>query len=256
MNDFALKVLNAKSGETHLFSVGQAGFILKSKSGQLLGVDLYLSDCVEQFEGHMGFKRLLPKILDPFDLEFDYIVATHPHFDHFDSDSIPKLMSNKKTQLYASMNCAMEVKRLNMADNHITYVREGALYEAGDYLLEFVPCDHGTAAPDSVGLVVTVDGKKIYITGDTCLRLDWADEFAGKGVYDIMVAPINGAFGNMNEQDCAELSNALKPKLTVPCHYGMFAAHGGNPGLFMEKMQRICPENKYFLMALGEGIAI
>ena len=46
MKDFAIKVLTANLGKTYLFSTGQAGFIIKSKSGQLLGIDLYLSDCV------------------------------------------------------------------------------------------------------------------------------------------------------------------------------------------------------------------
>ncbi len=46
MYDFAAKVLEAK--ETSIFSVGQAGFIVKSNSGQLLAIDLYLSECVKK----------------------------------------------------------------------------------------------------------------------------------------------------------------------------------------------------------------
>ena len=41
MLDFATKVL-ISSGPC-LFATGQAGFIVKSKSGQLLAIDLYLS---------------------------------------------------------------------------------------------------------------------------------------------------------------------------------------------------------------------
>ena len=76
MNEFALRVLTAPLGQTHLFSVGQAGFIIKSKSGQLLAIDLYLSDCVERVEGHAGYKRMLPKILKADELEFDAVIAT------------------------------------------------------------------------------------------------------------------------------------------------------------------------------------
>ena len=94
MNEFTLKVLTAPEGSTYLFSVGQAGYIIKSKSGQLLGIDLYLSDCVERVEGNMGFKRLLPRILNPYDINFDLVIATHPHLDHFDMDSIPELLAN------------------------------------------------------------------------------------------------------------------------------------------------------------------
>ena len=123
-------------------------------------------------------------------------------------------------------------------------------------MLEFVSCDHGVAAPDAVGVVVEVDGKKIYITGDTCLRLDRKEEYIEKGPFDVMIGPINGAYGNLNEQNYVDLSEALNPELTIPCHYGMFAAHGGNPGVFIKKMNEQCPNNKYYLMALGEGIII
>ena len=99
MNDTAIKILTAESGKTHLFFIGQAGYIIKSSSGQLLGFDLCLSECVERVEGHMGFKRLIPKILDPFELTLDCLIATHPHFDHFDMDAVPQMMSNHHTKL-------------------------------------------------------------------------------------------------------------------------------------------------------------
>lgn len=143
-----------------------------------------------------------------------------------------------------------------MSNDRITYVRPGDQFENGDYALEFISCDHGMAAPDAVGVIITVDEKKICITGDTCLHIDWLQEYTGKGTPDILIGPINGAYGNMSEQDFAELSSALRPRLTIPCHYGMFAAHGGDPGLFIKAMHEKCPSNNYYLMALGEGIII
>lgn len=255
MNEFMIKVLTAQSGKTHLFAVGQAGYIIKSASGQLVGIDLYLSDCVERIEGHIGFKRLLPRILEPYDLEFDVLIATHPHFDHFDMDSIPQMMSNQHTELFVSVNCEREIRRLNMENDRIVYVKPGESYVSGDFKLEFVNCDHGAGAPDAVGVVITVDGKIIYETGDTCLRLDRIDEYLQKGPFDIMIAPINGAYGNLNEQECAELSDALKPKLTIPCHYGMFASHGGNPGLFLNIMKNQYPGNDFLIMTMGEKLS-
>ena len=256
MNDFAIKVLTAKIGETYLFSAGQAGYIVKSKSGQLFGIDLYLSECAERIEGNIGFKRLLPKILDLFELEFDCIVATHPHVDHFDIDAIPQLMSNEKTMLFASVNCENEINRLMMSNKNIIYVKPDDSYTCGDFSLDFVNCDHGTGAPDAVGLILTVDNKRLLFVGDTCLRLDRTDEYLSKGEIDIMVAPINGAYGNLNENECAVLSKALKPKLTIPSHYGMFASHGGNPGLFYKVMTEQYSENSLKLMCLGEGISL
>lgn len=254
--DFAFKVLTAPLGKTHLFSVGQAGFIIKSASGQLLGIDLYLSECVERVEGHIGFKRLLPKLLEPFDLQFDCLIATHPHYDHFDMDSIPQMMSNHHTCLFASVECEKEVKRLKMLDERIQYVKPGDSFTCGDYTMDFVTCDHGTGAPDAVGVIISVDGKKIFEAGDTALRLDRIEEYKSKGSLDVLIAPINGAYGNLNEQECAELSKALSPELTIPCHYGMFASHGGNPGLFFDIMRTQYPNNKILLPAFGESMIL
>jgi L-ascorbate 6-phosphate lactonase len=255
-DDMATRISTAAAGQTHLFSVGQAGYIIKSASGQLLGIDLYLSDCVERAERNMGFKRLLPKLLEPDELELDCVIATHPHYDHFDVDAVPQLMSNQHTQMFASVNCRREVQRLNMRNDRITYVRPGETYAVGDFKMEFVNCDHGTGAPDAVGVVVTVDGKKIYEAGDTCLRLDRVEEYRNKGPFDVMIAPINGAFGNLNERDCAAFSAALTPKLTIPCHYGMFAAHGGDPGLFYRIMKEQYPNNQFLLMTMGEELVL
>ncbi len=278
MYSFAQSILDAPLGQTHLFSAGQAGFILKSASGQLLGIDLYLSDCAENFYGHAGFKRLLPKLLAPEDLDFDVLVATHPHLDHFDKDAIPGLMQGRATHLYCSVECEALVHETHMdgsagpnsggdcsntdaedacaADgvndctDRITYVTPGTDAVCGDFTLHFINCDHGTGAPDAVGVIVEVDGHLFAETGDTCLRLDRAAELSAFGTPDILTGPINGAYGNMNELDFAALCDAVRPGLAIPCHYGLFAIHGGNPGIFLDEMNR--RELPCLLMAQGE----
>jgi L-ascorbate 6-phosphate lactonase len=250
--NFANTVLEAEPHKTHLFTVGQAGFIIKSKSGQTLGIDLYLSECLETLEGHVGFKRLLPQILYPTELQFDVLIATHPHYDHLDVDSIAGLLANGKTRLFASIECRALLIEQHVPLDHVTFVAPCERHSVGDFELHFVNCDHGTGAPDAFGVIVKVDGKVVYEAGDTCLRLDRIDEVKQEGPIDVLIAPINGAYGNLNERDCATLSGALKPKLTIPCHYGMFASHGGNPGLFMNIMNEEYPGNDYLLMTQGE----
>jgi L-ascorbate 6-phosphate lactonase len=252
VNEFVDEVFSAELGKTWLFSVGQAGFIIKSTRGKLLGIDLYLSDCVEPLEGHIGFKRLLPKILSPRELVFDVIVATHEHYDHFDVDSMPALMANDKTRLFASLECATLVGHGGIDKSRVTYVRPGDAYVVGDFSIRFTSCDHGRGAPDAVGVLVEVDGKRIFEAGDTCLRLDRVDEYLASGPLDVLIAPINGKYGNLNERECAELANALKPSVTIPCHYGMFASHGGNPGAFHDIMRTEFVNNRYLLMTQGE----
>lgn len=256
MNDTAIRILAAETGKTHLFFAGQAGFIIKSRNGQLLGFDLCLSECVERVEGHIGFKRLLPKILEPFELRFDCLIATHPHFDHFDMDAVPQMMSNHHTKLFASVNCEAEVERLMMTGENTFYVKAGESADCGDFHFDFVECDHGTGAPDAFGAVITVDGKKIYMAGDTCLRTDRVSKLKEFGGFDVVIGPINGAFGNMNEKEFAGFAHALDSRLTIPCHFGMFASHGGDPGKFLEEMKSKYPDDKTVLMSLGEGIIL
>lgn len=258
MLNFAQTVQIARSGKTHLFFAGQAGFIVKSKNGQTLAIDLYLSECVERFEGHMGFKRLMPKMLSPEELTFDVIIATHPHFDHFDVDAMPFLMYEEKTQLFASADCEKLVCQLGMNGEkmmkRIHFVRPGNCCEIGDFRLDFIQCDHGTGAPDAFGVIITVDGLRICEVGDTCLRLDRVNECNSQGQLDVLIGPINGAYGNLNEKDFAMLCGAVKPKLAIPCHYGMFASHGGNPGMFCKEMNERYPDIPYLLMQMGEAM--
>lgn len=256
MNDFVTNVMSARLGETHLFYVGQAGYIIKNKYGKLLGIDLYLSECVERIEGNIGFKRMLPKLFGAFDIEFDYLITTHAHVDHFDIDSIPLLMSHPNTKLFASTRCREEVLRLQMKESNVHYVKAGQSVSLDGFDLHFVSCDHSDAAPDAFGVVISVDGKIIYMAGDTCLHLEKAEEYMAFGEIDMLIAPINGAFGNLNEQDCADLSNALQPKITIPSHYGMFPCHGGNPGKFYHIMKEQYPNNNFMFMTVGERITI
>ncbi len=249
--DFLDSINTTKDG-TYLFSLGQAGYILKSKSGSLLAIDPYLSDCVERLEGHMGFKRLLPKLLAPSDLSIDVIIASHEHWDHFDVDGMPGLMENNKSKLFASLLCADLVKKCNIDISRVTYVSPGDYFIESGFEMHFVNCDHGKGAPDAVGIVIKVDGKVIYEAGDTCFNTEIIDEVRGFGHIDVLIAPINGMYGNMNEEECAMLSRAINPGITIPCHYGMFASHGGDPGKFLEIMNNEYCDNKVLIMAQGE----
>jgi len=253
MNDIVTEIKNASLGKTYLFYLGQAGFALKSKAGKLLAVDLYLSDCVSRYD---GFKRLIPFMLDPSEITFDYIIATHAHYDHFDPDSIPGLMGNPKTRLLASIGCECEIIKLGISNSNITYVKVGDRFDYDDIKIQFVFCDHGVSAPDALGLIIEIDGKSIYITGDTCLRLDKANDIKCGQEIDIMITPINGTFGNLNEIDSIKLCKVVSPKLMIPCHFGCFAEQWGNPLKFAEEIKVRLPEQMYAMMRFGEKMEI
>ena len=240
-----------KTGTTLTFA-GQAGFILESSDGYRIGVDLYLSNCCERY---FGFKRLMPYLYDPLELELDMVVATHAHYDHFDPDSVPLLLRNGKTRLVAAGDVRAEAEKLGLAPEQITYLGVGDTFADDPVTIEAMPCDHGELAPDALGLLITLDGKRIYITGDTAYREDYFANPALAGV-DVLILPINGAFGNLNAEEGARVAGVIRAGLTIPCHYWNFAEHGGDPAAFATAMKEEHADLAYLLMRPGESISL
>ena len=45
----------------------------------------------------------------------------------------------------------------------------------------------------------------------------------------------------MTYQEAADLAGAIRPGLTIPTHFDMFAANSENPQLFVDYMRVKCP---------------
>ncbi|WP_027291979.1 MBL fold metallo-hydrolase [Robinsoniella sp. KNHs210] len=249
MSEFAQKIssFHVPDGMIGIAFLGQAGFILKTTENKLIAIDPYLSDCCERY---FGFKRLMPHILGASELIFDQIIVSHAHYDHFDPDSIPVLMSNGHTELIGAKDIKLECERLGIYKN-VTYLTLDKTLVRSGVKVTGVRCDHGELAKDALGLLIEMERKRIYVTGDTSYRPDILENKSLQGT-DLLILPINGAFGNLNEEEAVQVIKKLRPVLTVPCHYWNFAEHGGNPGVFQEKMKEIVPEISYQLMRQGE----
>ncbi len=250
---FAQTVAAAKieKGSLGVFFLGQAGFIIKTPDDKLTAIDPYLSNCCQRY---FGFKRLMPRILAPHELSFDTLLISHAHYDHFDPDSIPNLMSGGKTRLIGAKDILPECERLGLKEN-ISTLSVGDTVKAGSLTVTGLPCDHGELAPDALALLIEGEGKRICFMGDTAYRPDLLENPVLQSL-DLLILPINGAFGNLNEREAAEVVKKLQPKLAIPCHYWNFAEHGGNPGLFQAAMAEKCQGQQYILMCQGEGIRI
>lgn len=239
--------LSVPRGQVAVFWLGQAGFLLKTADGTLAAIDPYLSDCCQRY---FGFKRLMPRMLETDDLTLDMLLISHAHYDHFDVDAVPALLAGGRTRLYTALDGRAECERLHLEGEHITYLQAGDMAADGGIEIRAVPCDHGELAPDALGFLLSAGGKTIYFTGDTAYRPDLFENPAVKGT-DLLIAPINGAFGNMDEAQAAQAAAILRPGRVVPCHFWNFAEHGGDPGRFMEEMKRTAPDIPYTLMPMG-----
>lgn len=238
-----------KSNEVGVFFLGQAGFIFKTPEGKLIAVDPYLSNCCERL---FGFKRLMPYLCEANELVLDDLIISHAHYDHFDPDSVPTLVKNG-ARLIGAKDVEAECEKAGVKD--LITLAEGETADCGYFSVKGVACDHGELAPDALGLVFNICGKKIYYMGDTAFRPDLLDNPELRDV-DLLLLPINGAFGNLDAFQAAEVVKTLAPKLAVPCHYWNFAEHGGDPDAFQKRLREIAPEQKFVLMRQGELLTI
>lgn len=230
---FSERIKNYKVEKSFaLFFMGQAGFIIKDKQGLLYAFDVYLTDCCER---EFGFKRLMPKILSPEDAEFDYVFTTHDHFDHYDIDAMPILMDNSKCKLVTTPTGKNLATRQGFGDRTLVLTC-GQTISVGNISVTAVSCDHGELAKDALGFIIQIEDMKIYLVGDSAFHKEMAQD---KGQIDLLFVPINGAFGNMNEDEAFLFTETLKAKRVVPCHYGNFKEHGGNVNNFIKHFANV-----------------
>lgn len=242
--------LSCTEGRLIIMWMGQAGFLMKNSRNKVLALDVYLSDLSMRLDGN---KRLMPALMTGKELKADMILASHNHTDHLDVDSLPDMM-NGNARLYCSEGCVPLCEKASLPMERVHAMKTGDIVEQDGYRVKAVFADHGDAAPDALGFVIESEGIRIYFTGDTGLQLDRMAE-AMKNI-DILIAPINGQYGNMNECDAAMLAEAAKPKLTIPCHFWTFSRHQGNPYEFETAMKMMAPEQESYLMAQGEAIYV
>ena len=241
-----------KPGELAIFYLAQAGFYFKTAAGKTICIDPYLSDCCERM---FNFKRMVPAPIIANELRTDFLVATHSHADHLDPDLLEYIKMKLETRFVGSLDCLPIYKKAGIADDRITILVAGEEKSIDDIKFRAVYADHGELAPDAVGFLITIDGITIYDTGDTSYCPDKIMSSLGGGNVDIMIVPINPAFGNPGHENALQLSAIIKPQVVIGSHFGMFVEHGGDPGAFLEYSKKILPETIYpVIMASGERL--
>jgi L-ascorbate metabolism protein UlaG (beta-lactamase superfamily) len=168
--------------------------------------------------GHAAFRidGDITVYIDPFNVSggptADLILVTHTHYDHYSPDDIKKI-SGPNTTLVITEDAHVD------ANIDVIRAAPGAALDVKGVQVSAVAAYNKTKAfhPKSnrwVGYILTMNGKKIYHTGDT----DFIDEMSGIEP-DVALVPVGGTY-TMDASEAAQAVKSMSAGSAVPMHWG------------------------------------
>lgn len=202
-------------------------------------------------------------IIDPFiegnplspikekDVVVDYIVVTHGHGDHL-GDAVSIAKRNNATII--AVNELANYVASKGAKAHNMHI--GGSYNFPFGKVKFTIAHHGSSSAEGTytgepsGVLVTMDNKTVYHTGDTGLFADM--KLIGEmNPVDLMLVPIGDNF-TMGIDDAVKAVELVNPKFVIPMHYNTFPVIQADPHLFVKNVQ----EKGFKAKVLGFGETI
>ena len=143
----------------------------------------------------------------------DLLLVTHEHFDHLDKAALATL-SSEGTQLVTNQRCADQLGYGHVMSN-------GDVTDIDGLHIEAVPAYNTTEGHQQFhpkgrdnGFILTLDGLRIYIAGDT----EDIPEMANLKDIDIAFLPCNQPY-TMTVEQFVRAAGSFKPKVVYPYHY-------------------------------------
>src|SRR5918999_2821076 len=200
-----------------------------------------------QWTGHDGFritdlKNKRKIYVDPFQLsekhktkDADIVLVSHDHFDHLSIEDLTAIV-NANTEIVAAKECLGKLQDLPAGRITTLNPREkaspvGLLVEAiraYNTNKKFHPKED-----NKIGFVITVDGHRIYHTGDT----DIIPEMSGLNP-DIALLPVSGTYVMTADEAARATDETIKPtKIAIPMHFGSIVGSKEDADKFKEHVK-------------------
>ena len=159
--------------------------------------------------------------IDPLFGEFnetaDLVLVSHGHRDHCNPEVLEKIR-NQHTTVLTSKENENNVKGIGLTPGETYQIRDIKITACHAYN---VKRKRDTGEPFhrkgfGVGWIISYLNQSIYFMGDTEL----IPEMESIKDIDVLLVPVSGKFV-MDANEAIEAIQLIKPKITVPMHYGI-----------------------------------
>ena len=203
------------------------------------------------YHGHAtwGFETKGARILiDPFftgnpqtkaaagDVSANFIILTHAHGDHYgDTVAIAKRTG---ATVISNFEIVSYCQKQGVASSHALHIGGGYTFPFGR--VKLTVAHHGSSFPDGTyggnpaGVVLEVEGKRLYNAGDTALFSDMS--LIGEGGLDVALLPIGDNF-TMGPDDAAHAAKLLRARTVIPQHYNTWPVIEQDPEAFKRRVE-------------------
>ena len=160
----------------------------------------------------------------------DVIFITHEHYDHFSPEDIHRVMKPDAV-IVLPESCRDAALTAGFDPDRLVTVQPGETYQVCGVSFETVAAYNigkkfHPQASRWVGYVVTVEGRRVYVAGDTD---DTPEARAAR--CEVAFLPVGGTY-TMTAAEAAALANAICPQTAVPTHYGSIVGEKSDGSTF------------------------
>ena len=172
---------------------------------------LYQGHASLRFETDSGkFIYVDPYAGEGYDKVPDLVLITHEHYDH---NAVDRLQLGPRS---------IVIRSADALQNGIYYD-----FEYYGVKIQALPASNANHPIDQcVGYLLEIDGKRVYIAGDTSY-LPSMDNLSKENL-DYAFLPIDGIY-NMGPEEASRVASIIRPKHLIPYH--------GKPGMLFDMTQ-------------------
>ncbi len=201
------------------------------------------------------------------------VLGSHNHADHIDLDALPGILrtSPRAPLIVPQLLRGTVIDQLQVDPDRVLGIDVGRTLEVGGLKITAVPAAHELLDVDEktglhpyLGFVVEGNDFCFYHAGDTCIY-EGMQALLRRWRLDLAILPINGRdakrlanniVGNMTYQEAADLAGSIRPGMTVPAHFEMFAMNSQDPQLFIDYMRVKYAKLKALIPKHGQRTAV